>query len=64
VVSLSQPQLLPPEEDDRNGFAVMPSTKCKLRLVRLERVKDYLLIEEEFIQNQENIKPREEKSAV
>lgn len=43
--------------------SVNPSTKCKLRLVRLERVKDYLLIEEEFIQNQENIKPREEKSA-
>jgi len=42
--------------------AVMPSTKCKLRLLKLERVKDYLLMEEEFIQTQEQLKPQEEKS--
>ena len=32
---------------------VTPSSKCKLRLVKLERIKDYLLMEQEFIQNQE-----------
>lgn len=30
----------------------------------MERIKDYLLMEQEFIQNQENIKPHTEKSAV
>jgi len=33
-----------------------------LRLLKLERVKDYLLMEEEFIQNQERLKPQEEKN--
>ena len=28
----------------------------------MERIKDYLLIEEEFVQNQERLKPQEEKS--
>src|SRR3546814_6211150 len=40
---------------------VNPHTRCKLKLLRLERVKDYLLMEEEFIQNMELKKPREEK---
>jgi len=40
---------------------VTPSTKCKLRLLKLERIKDYLLLEEEFIQNQEQFKPQLEK---
>jgi len=40
---------------------VKPLSKCKLRLLRLERVKDYLLMEEEFLSNQEALKPREEK---
>lgn len=31
---------------------VTPSAKCKLRLLKLERVKDYLLMEEEFVANQ------------
>lgn len=30
----------------------------------MERIKDYLLMEEEFIQNQERLKPREEKNEV
>jgi hypothetical protein len=30
--------------------AVMPTTKCRLRLLKLERIKDFLLMEEEFIQ--------------
>lgn len=40
---------------------VFPTSKCKLRLLKLERIKDYLLMEEEFIQNQEIFKPSEEK---
>ncbi|KAH8955790.1 hypothetical protein BDL97_07G005000 [Sphagnum fallax] len=28
---------------------VTPATKCKLRLLKLDRVKDYLLMEEEFV---------------
>jgi hypothetical protein len=31
---------------------ITPSAKCKLRLLKLERVKDYLLMEEEFVRNQ------------
>jgi 26S proteasome regulatory subunit T2 len=30
---------------------VNPVSKCRLRLLRQERVKDYLLMEEEFIKN-------------
>jgi len=41
---------------------VMPTTKCRLRLLKLERIKDFLLMEEEFIQNQERLKPQEEKA--
>merc|ERR1719183_176835 len=39
----------------------MPSAKCKLRLLKMERVKDFLLLEEEFMKNQEILKPKEEK---
>lgn len=42
---------------------VKPIKKCKLRLLKLNRVKDYLLLEEEFITNQERLKPAEEKNA-
>jgi len=41
---------------------VKPHTRCKLRLLKLERIKDYLLMEEEYIQNQERLKPTEEKT--
>ncbi|KAI8523164.1 hypothetical protein RHMOL_Rhmol13G0052400 [Rhododendron molle] len=41
---------------------VTPVTKCKLRLLKLERIKDYLLMEEEFVTNQERLKPQEEKT--
>jgi len=41
---------------------VKPHTRCKLRLLKLERIKDFLLMEEEFIQNQERLKPTEEKT--
>ena len=33
-------------------------------MLRLERIKDYLLLEEEFLSNQEALKPREEKELV
>lgn len=41
---------------------ITPHTKCKLRLLKQERIKDYLLMEEEFIRNQERLKPQEEKN--
>jgi 26S proteasome regulatory subunit T2 len=41
---------------------VRPHTKCRLRMLKLERIKDYLLMEEEFIANQERLKPTEEKT--
>lgn len=45
--------------------AVFPTTRCRLRLLKQERIKDYMLMEEEFIQNQERLKPeaaRDEKN--
>ena len=42
--------------------AVTPLSKCRLRLLKLERIKDYLLMEEEFVANQERLKPQEEKN--
>jgi 26S proteasome regulatory subunit T2 len=41
---------------------VTPTSKCKLRLLKLERVKDYLLMEEEFVTNQERLKPQEARA--
>jgi len=44
---------------------VFPTTQCHLKLLKMERIKDYLLYEEEFIQNQERLKleeTREEKN--
>jgi 26S proteasome regulatory subunit T2 len=38
---------------------VTPNAKCKLRLLKLERIKDYLVMEEEFITNQEILNPKE-----
>jgi len=35
---------------------IFPSTKCRLRALKLERIKDYLLMEEEFIEAQEEFK--------
>ena len=42
---------------------VAPTSKCKLRQLRLDRIKDLLLIEEEFLANQETAKPRAEREA-
>lgn len=44
--------------------AVTPHTQCRLKLLKQERIKDYLLMEEEFIRNQEQMKPLEEKQEV
>lgn len=33
-------------------------------MLKLERIKDYLLMEEEFIRNQETLRPQEEKQEV
>lgn len=38
-----------------------PHARCRLKLLRSERIKDYLLMEQEFIQNQERLKPHEER---
>jgi hypothetical protein len=40
---------------------VVPNSKCKLRMMKLERIKDYLLMEQEFIRNHEVFKLREER---
>lgn len=42
--------------------AITPTAKCRLRLLKLERVKDWLLMEEEFVSNQEALKPAEERT--
>ncbi|KAJ6263955.1 LOW QUALITY PROTEIN: Paraplegin [Drechslerella dactyloides] len=36
---------------------VYPNARCKLKMLRMERIKDHLLLEEEFVQNQEALKP-------
>ncbi|XP_065884650.1 26S proteasome regulatory subunit 4 [Dysidea avara] len=41
---------------------VTPHSRCRLRLLKMERIKDFLLMEEEFILNQERLKPSEEKN--
>lgn len=40
---------------------VTPYQRCRLRLLKMERIKDYLLLEEEFLRNQERMKPQDEK---
>jgi hypothetical protein len=30
---------------------IVPNNKCRLRLLKLERIKDYLLMEQEYIEN-------------
>ena len=47
--------------------SVTPITKCRLRQLKLERIKDYLLMEEEFIehfQKKEETKQTEEESVL
>ena len=40
---------------------VTPNAKCKLRLLKTERIMDYLKMEEEYIKNQELLKPKQAK---
>ncbi|KAJ2749064.1 ATPase of 26S proteasome regulatory subunit 4 [Coemansia pectinata] len=40
---------------------VYPTIRCNLKLLKLKRINDYLLMEEEFVQNQQLLKPQEEK---
>eukprot|EP00746_Dinoflagellata_sp_MGD_P000789 gnl/MRDRNA2_/MRDRNA2_101427_c0_seq1.p1 gnl/MRDRNA2_/MRDRNA2_101427_c0~~gnl/MRDRNA2_/MRDRNA2_101427_c0_seq1.p1 ORF type:complete len:479 (+),score=123.53 gnl/MRDRNA2_/MRDRNA2_101427_c0_seq1:112-1437(+) len=40
---------------------ITPSSKCKLRLLKHERCMDYLMMEEEFIREQQRLKPKEDK---
>ncbi|CAO1614535.1 unnamed protein product [Jaminaea pallidilutea] len=42
---------------------VHPNSRCRLKLLKMERIKDHLLLEEEFVQNQERLKPQEDKDA-
>lgn len=42
-------------------ISVTPVTRCRLKLLKSDRIKDYLLMEEEFIRNQERLKPQEER---
>lgn len=44
--------------------AVYPTVKCKLRQLKLERIKDFLLMEREFIFNQETLRPKAEKESL
>ncbi|KAL7422729.1 ATPase of 26S proteasome regulatory subunit 4 [Cryptotrichosporon argae] len=41
---------------------VYPTTRCKLKMLKLERIKDYLLMEEEFVANQA-AQPGEDRTA-
>lgn len=41
--------------------SVYPTTRSKLKLLKMERIKDHLLLEEEFVQNQERLRPIDEK---
>lgn len=38
-----------------------PVMKCRLKSLKMERIKDYLLLEEEFIRNQELIKKKNQE---
>jgi 26S proteasome regulatory subunit T2 len=40
---------------------VTPHNRCRLRMLKLQRIKNFLVMEEEFIQNQERFKPQDEK---
>jgi 26S proteasome regulatory subunit T2 len=44
--------------------AVFPTARCRLRLLKLERIKDFLLMEAEFIRNQDILKPKVESEKV
>jgi 26S proteasome regulatory subunit T2 len=41
---------------------VVPNSKCLLRMRKYERIKDYLLMEEEFVKSQSKYKTEDEKA--
>jgi 26S proteasome regulatory subunit T2 len=41
---------------------VFPTTRCRLKLLKFQAIKDYLLLEEEFVANQERLRPQEERT--
>lgn len=41
---------------------ITPNSKCLLRLRKFERIKDYLLMEEEYIKSQSKNKTEDEKA--
>lgn len=45
----------------RTYHLVFPTNKCRLKLLKLNRINDFLLLEEEFVQNQERLKPSKER---
>ncbi|KAI1822764.1 26S proteasome subunit P45 [Xylaria intraflava] len=36
--------------------AIYPTSRCKLRLLRMQRIHDHLLLEEEYVENQERLR--------
>ena len=42
--------------------SITPLSRCKLRKLRFDRINDWLLLEKEFVENQENIKPKHERN--
>merc|ERR1719272_407236 len=40
---------------------IVPNAKCRLRLLKHDRIKDYLMMEEEFIAEQVRLKPKDER---
>jgi len=40
---------------------ITPNSKCRLRLLKHERCMDYLMMEEEFIREQQRLKPKEKE---
>jgi 26S proteasome regulatory subunit T2 len=40
---------------------VFPTTRCRLKLLKEQRINDYLLLEEEYINNQAQLRPMEDK---
>ena len=43
---------------------VTPHTRCRLKVLKMERILDFLKMEEELIQNMERLRPQEQKEEV
>lgn len=44
--------------------SVTPYSRCRLKMLKMERIKDFLMMEEELIQNQGRLKPQEQRNEV